>query len=45
MKSKEQKRKEAIERQEHYNSLSTEEKISKLNKAPGKSLKQKIKLS
>lgn len=44
MKSKEQKRKEAIERNELHSSLSLNEKLDKLERRPGDSLKERNKL-
>jgi hypothetical protein len=45
MKSKQQKRIEAQERQEEYDSLTLIEKVNRLNRRPGHCYKERAKLS
>jgi hypothetical protein len=45
MKTKKQKRKEAVERNEAWSKLSLKEKLVELDKRPGKQTKQRKRLS
>ncbi len=45
MKSKQQKRNEAVERQKRYNKLTTQQKIDKLDKGGFRAIKQRKRLA